>query len=112
MKASGVPEDWTEIKLGDIETNIYQSVYQNYVLGNINQKRYEELQKAWDWKPDTLELSKEPLKTKIAFVYGKDSTGQLKMIVDANNNLDFSDDDSFIPFEISPNENITIDSIA
>ena len=112
LKVSGVPEDWTEIKLGDIETNIYQSVYQNYVLGNITQKRYEELQKAWDWKPDTLELSKEPLKTKIAFVYGKDSTGQLKMIVDANNNLDFSDDDSFIPFEISPNENITIDSIA
>ncbi len=112
LKVSGVPENWTEIKYGDIETNIYQSVYQNYILGNITQKRYEELQKSWDWKPDTMELSKEPLKTKIAFAYGKDSTGQLKMIVDANNNLDFNDDDSFIPFQISPNENINIDSIA
>jgi thiol-disulfide isomerase/thioredoxin len=112
LKVSGIPEKWSEIKLGDIETDFYQSVYQDYIRGNITQKRYEELQKAWNWKPDTLELSKEPIRTKIAFVCGKDSTGQLKMIVDKNNNLDFSDDDSFNPFEWSPESNIDIDSVA
>ncbi|TAJ06885.1 TlpA family protein disulfide reductase [Marinilabiliaceae bacterium JC017] len=112
LSVVGAPEDWAEIKYGDIETNIYQTVYQNYILGNITKERYEELQKSWDWEPDTLELSKEPLKCKIAFAIGKDSTGQLRMIVDKNNNLDFSDDESFIPFNYSPSEKINKDSIA
>ncbi len=112
LSVTGAPENWTDIKFGDIETNIYQSVYQNYLVGNITQERYEELQKSWDWKPDTLELSKEPLKTKIAFAFGKDSARITNMIVDANNNLDFSDDKSFIPFNYSPREKINKDSIA
>lgn len=112
LTTTGAPEDWTEIKFGDIETNIYQTVYQNYILGNIPEERYKELQKSWDWVPDTLELSKEPLKTKIAFAIGKDSTGVTNMIVDANNNLDFSDDRSFIPYNYSPAETANKDSIA
>jgi len=111
LEVEGAPENWTDIKYGDIETNIYQSVYQNYILGNITQKRYESLQKTWDWEPDTLELSKEPLKTKIAFAYSKDSTGELKMILDANNNRDFSDDESFEPFKVSNDKNINKDSV-
>ena len=110
LSVSGVPKDWKDVKVGDIETNIYQSVYQNYLLGNITKERYEELQKSWNWKPDTLELSKETIKTKIAFVYGKDTDGITRMIVDANNNLDFSDDKSFVPYDISPSEEIN-DSI-
>lgn len=112
LSVKGAPENWTEIKFGDIETNIYQSVYQNYLLGNITKDRYEELQKSWDWEPDTLALSKEPLKTKIAFAFGKDSAGVTNMIVDANNNLDFSDDKSFIPYNFSPSEKIDKDSVA
>lgn len=112
LKVTGAPGTWTDIKYGDIETNIYQTVYQNYILGNISTERYKELQKSWDWEPDTLKLSKEPLKCKIAFAFGKDSTGVVKMIVDANNNLDFGDDESFIPFNISANESLNKDSVA
>ena len=112
LKVSGVPESWNDIKFGDIKTNMYQSVYQNHFLGNITKEKYEELQKTWDWIPDTARLSKEPLKCKIAFVFGKDSTGVVKMIVDANNNLDLSDDKIFIPVNISQNENINKDSLA
>jgi thiol-disulfide isomerase/thioredoxin len=112
LKVTGVPKDWSEIKYGDIETNIYQTVYQNYLLGNLTKERYKELQKSWDWEPDTLQLSKEPLKTKVAIAYGKDPSGVVKLIVDANNNLDFSDDKSFIPFGFSPGEKINRDSIA
>ncbi len=112
LSVKGAPDNWTEIKYGDIETNIYQAVYQNYLIGNITKEYYEELQKSWDWKPDTLQLSKEPLKTKIAFAIGKDSAGVVNMIVDANNNLDFSDDKTFIPFSFSPSENINRDSVA
>ncbi|MDP3441846.1 MAG: TlpA disulfide reductase family protein, partial [Ignavibacteria bacterium] len=110
LKVNGLPENWSGLSIGDIETDYFQSVYQNYILGKISKERYEELQKAWDWKPDTTELSKNPVQTKIAFVYGNDSTGQLRMKVDTNNNLDFSDDDSFIPFIWAPN--INIDPIA
>lgn len=112
LKVSGVPKDWSDVKFGDIETNTYQSVYQNYFLGNITKERYEELQKAWDWTPDSLNLSKEPLKCKIAIAYGKDSTGVVKMIIDANNNLDFRDDKIFRPIDLNASKNANKDSIA
>jgi peroxiredoxin len=103
LQVTGIPEEWTDAKKGDIDVNIYQTVYQNYLQGNISQERYEELQKAWDWIPDTPNLSKEPLKCKIAFAFGKDAAGETGMVVDANNNLDFSDDALFIPPESNLN---------
>ena len=113
LKVSKFPEGLTDIKHGHIETNIYQSVYQNYLLGNITKDRYEELQKSWNWIPDTLNLSKVSIKTKIAFAYGKDSEGITKIAVDANNNLDLSDDMLFSPLDMaSVAENVDKDSIA
>jgi len=113
LKISKMPEGLYEMKCGDIETNIYQSVYQNYLLGNITEEWYEELQKSWNWTPDTLSLSKTPIKTKIAFAYGKDSEGTLKIAVDANNNLDLSDDILFSPLDMASVENsVNKDSIA
>lgn len=112
LSVTGAPENWTEIKYGDIETNIYQTVYQNYLTGNITREWYDELQKTWNWKPDTLELSKEPIKTKIAFASGKDPEGGVNMIVDANNNLDLSDDKTFRPVSLSLNNDMIKDSVA
>jgi peroxiredoxin len=107
LSVTGIPEDWTEVKKGDIETNIYQTVYQNYLLGNITRERYEELQKSWNWTPDTLSLSKQFINCKIAFAFGRDTAGETKMVVDANNNLDFSDDMIFTPLEINLNDNVS-----
>lgn len=50
LKISGVPENWTETKIGDIETNVYQSTYQNHLQGNISDSTYREFQKMMDWK--------------------------------------------------------------
>ncbi|MDR0757862.1 MAG: TlpA family protein disulfide reductase [Tannerella sp.] len=100
LQVTGIPDEWTDAKKGDIDANIYQTVYQNCLQGNISQEWYEELQKAWDWIPDTLNLSKEPLKCKIAFAFGKDAAGETRMVIDANNNLDFSDDVPFTPPEV------------
>jgi peroxiredoxin len=107
LQVTGIPKDWTDAKKGDIDVNIYQTVYQNYLQGNISQEIYEELQKSWNWIPDTLNLSKEPLKCKIAFAFGKDAAGEIKMVVDANNNLDFSDDAIFTPVEIDVNKDLS-----
>ena len=101
LKVSKFPEGLTDIKYGNIETNIYQSVYQDYLLGNITEAWYEELQLSWNWEPDTLSLSRTPVKTKIAFAYGKDSEGNIKVAIDANDNLDLSDDRLAIPPEIT-----------
>ena len=100
QKISAFPEGLTEMKQGYIETNYYQSIYQDYLSGDVTKIEYEAIEKQWRLKPDTLNFSKTPIKTKIAFVYGTDSDGLLKMIVDANNNLDLSDDLSFSPYEI------------
>jgi peroxiredoxin len=111
LQVKGIPEEWTDAKKGDINVNIYQTVYQNYLQGNISQEEYEELQKTWNWIPDTLNLSKAPLKCKIAFAFGKDAAGEIRMVVDANNNLDFGDDAIFSPLEFDINGNLN-DSIA
>lgn len=97
LKVSGVPQNWTDAKVGHIQSDMEQYVYQNYHLGYISKEWYEKLQKIWDWEPDTLSLSKEPIKTRVAFAVGNDSIGNTMVVVDANNNYDFSDDE---PFEL------------
>jgi thiol-disulfide isomerase/thioredoxin len=81
------------------------------LVGNISEKRYEMLQKSWSWIPDTLNLSKDQLQCKVAFAFGKDSTGEVKMIIDTNNNLDLSDDKAFKPIVIDYTQKTNIDSI-
>jgi len=112
LKVSGAPKSWSEVKFGDIETNIYQQTYQSFLLGNISKETYEKVQLSWNWTPDTLNLSEKAIKTKIAFAVGKDSTGTEKMIVDVNNNLDLSDDKPFIPLEINLEKKNNQDSLA
>lgn len=111
LQFTGIPTNWTDVKLGDIETNVFQTIYRNYLLGNINKDLYEMVQKRWNWTPDTLNLSKEPVKCKIAFAYGKDTAGETKMVVDANNNLDLSDDLIFSPREFDLKDMSNIDSL-
>lgn len=104
----GIPKSWENIQFGEIETNPYQSVYEDYILGKISNDRYENIQKSWNWEPDTLTLSKKPLKISIAFAFVWDSIGNINMIVDANQNQDFSDDTIFTPCKISELDNDTL----
>ncbi|MFV0587833.1 TlpA family protein disulfide reductase [Bacteroides reticulotermitis] len=105
LKISKLPQGLAEIKQGSIDAYMYQSVYQDYLQGNITKEWYEQLQKSWGWIPDTLQLSKTPLKTKVAFAYGKDKDGNLKLVIDANNNLDLSDDALLTPLEMTAENN-------
>lgn len=111
LNASGAPKDWTEIKYGEIGIDYCQMVYQNYILGNITKEFYEGIQEAMNWQPDTLKLSKTPLKSAVAFTFGKDPSGKVRFIVDANNNLDFSDDESFIPYNVTSGGYLAKDSL-
>jgi len=112
LKISKFPEGLIDMKYGNIDINLRQSAYQDYFLGNITKDWYEALQKLWNWIPDTSNLSKSPVKTKIAFVYGKNSEGILKIAVDTNNNLDLSDDVLFSPLELTSLDWSKVDSLA
>jgi len=102
LKISKFPEGLTDIKYGDIISNMYQFVFQNYVLGNIPEDWYKKANyhKIWE-NLDTLTLSRTPIRTQIAFAYGKDSEGNLKIAVDVNGNLDLSDDKLFTALEMT-----------
>lgn len=112
LKVTGIPNNWTDIKQGHITTDPHLATYQDYILGDLTKESFESLNKNSNWIPDTMNLPKVPLKCKIAFAYGKDSTGAIKMVVDANNNLDFSDDKIFTPFEINSKTKTNKDSLA
>ncbi len=53
------------------------------------------MKKSWEWEPNPEELSTEPIKCYVYVVSGKDKAGLTAVIIDANNNLDFSDDEIF-----------------
>ena len=92
IKAKGVPEEWVYVRHGNIDIDIYQLVYQSFHSGKITPDFYNQITHIWDWTPDSDRLSKKPVKSTIAVVSGIDPTGQKVMIVDRNNNNDFSDD--------------------
>ncbi|MDR2586216.1 MAG: alpha-N-acetylglucosaminidase C-terminal domain-containing protein [Prevotellaceae bacterium] len=50
-----------------------------------------------DIETNGYQLSTQPMHTKIAYALGKDQVGKLKMVIDTNNNHDFSDDKIFEP---------------
>lgn len=112
LKTQGVPEEWQNVKYGDIETNIYQSVYQAYHEGKVDEETYSAMKASWDWEPKAEDFSKSPIKTKVAFAFTTDSNELVHIIVDANNNLDFSDDESFHPLELPIADELNKDSVA
>lgn len=112
LTLSGLPDGLEDIKVGHIESNIYQSAYQDYLKGDISEEWYTYIQKAWNWIPDTLNMSKEPIKTKAAFAYGKDKNGKTTIVVDCNNNLDLRDDPHIHPYNAASGQRGNIDSIA
>jgi len=95
----GIPKNWKNVKKGTICFDVYQFVYQNYSAKNISPAFYNDLQQSWKWIPDKPKLSFNPLKCYVYVATGEDDKGKIWTIIDANNNLDFGDDNAFIPVE-------------
>lgn len=109
MKTKGVPSTWKNVKNGMILIDGYQFAYQNYKAKNISNDFMDELKSSWDWKPDQKKLSSKPINCFVYVAMGEDTDGVTKVIVDSNNNLDFSDDTLVIPAE---NDFSKLDSLA
>lgn len=97
LSVKGIPKNWQNTAKGIIWLNTYQFVYQNYISGNITKEWYQHLQTSWQWKPNERKLSKKPIKCYVYAVWGTDPSGKQLVMVDTNNNLDFSDEKAFLP---------------
>ena len=113
LKVSKFPKGLTDVKYGNIISNAHQFIHQNYLLGNIPEDLFRErnFHKIWEIV-DTLALSKIPIRTQLAIAYGQDLEGNMKIAVDANGNLDLSDDGLFAALDMTSLSNSTnIDSL-
>lgn len=97
LPVKGIPESWRGVKKSMVSLGLFQMVYQNYKAGNITKEELNDLAKSWKWEPNPEELSAEPIKCYVYAVSGRDKDGLIAVILDANNNLDFSDDEVFYP---------------
>ncbi len=88
----GVPADWKEVKKGMITIDMFQEYYQDYHSGYLSTEFYERVKQKRHWPADSTHLSKTPIKCTVGVAVGTDATGQKKVVIDQNNNGDFSDD--------------------
>jgi len=101
LPVKGIPGTWRGVKKSMVPLNLKQLIYQNYKAGKISQEEFDELKKSWEWELNPEELSAEPIKCYVYVVSGTDKEGLIAVIIDANNNLDFSDDEPFYPKRIA-----------
>ncbi len=98
---TGVPDAWKQVVKSTINLNIHQLVYQNYFAGKVSKDQYMSLQKSWKWLPDSTILSSKPIKCEIYVVRGKDEFGKMAMMIDSNNDRDFSNETKFYPAAVN-----------
>lgn len=96
----GIPENWHHVIQSNIWLDPYQFVYQHFKKGNIDKGMYESLQQSWKWVPDTTQLTSTFIRCFVYAVSGRDKNGKQWVIVDTNNNLDFSDEKAFEPEQL------------
>lgn len=92
----GIPEDWGDkYYVGHVILDIEQFTYQHYLLGNITERRFIDLQNDWNWKPDTTVLSTQPIQCYLSVILKVLTDSSIIYKVDANGDLDFSDEQEF-----------------
>ena len=97
LPVEGIPESWSRITKTMVWLDAHQLVYQNYKAGNIDEAGFAGLKKSWDWEPDSTKHPDRPIKCYVYVVRGRDAMGKAAVMVDTNNNLDFSDETPFYP---------------
>jgi len=96
----GIPDSLEKIMVTAYPMDYLQHIYQSFHMGRISKKKYKKLM---SWQPDLGQLTKEFLNVYVPIVAGFDKNGNKVVIVDQNNNMDVSDDKSFLlppPYKI------------
>lgn len=95
MPIKGIPLNWSNVNKAMIWLNGYQLMYQNYLARNISANAYKSFHTQWPF--DERELSKKDIKCFVYVIWGINNKGNCAVMVDTNNNLDFSDEKEFYP---------------
>lgn len=92
----GIPTDWKKAQYGKITFDLFQSTYQEFLAGNIDSSKFEDLKIGWGFEIDDQFFSPNPLLNIIYVAWGQDKSGQWKYRIDLNHNYDMSDDEEHI----------------
>lgn len=90
----GISVNLTEKVLRTANTVAGQVSYESFLRGDMDKATWEKLKRD-RIGPDTIYLSRTPLRQQINTLVGTNKAGQRVVIVDANNNQDFGDDRVF-----------------
>ena len=93
----GIPKEWKSVVKSNIWLDSYQLLYQNYHEGKVDSATFQQLVKSWEWTPDENRLSKLPIRCDVYVVRGMDKSGKIAVMIDTNNDRDFSDEKPFYP---------------
>lgn len=98
LPVRGIPKNWTNRVKSRLDLNSQQFFYQNYRAGKVDSVWYKGLKEYWKWTAGENELSEKPIKCYVYAVRGFDAqAGKWAVLVDTNNNLDFSDETAIYP---------------
>ncbi|XWW46245.1 TlpA family protein disulfide reductase [Fibrella sp. USSR17] len=94
----GKPTNWSRLTQTMVWLDAHQLVYQNVKAGKVALADYQFLQREWKWTPDTTQLSATPIKCFVYIIKGFDeSQGKWAVLMDTNNDLDFSNETPVYP---------------
>jgi peroxiredoxin len=96
-RLTGVPTNWTARTISNVWLEPRQLLYQQRILGNVDSILYQKLQRSWNWTPDKSRLSQVPIRSEVYVASGINKFGKASVIIDTDNDLDFSDEVQFYP---------------
>lgn len=103
LSVKGIPKSWTNVEKAMARLNTGQLIYQNLMRGTVSQSLYAGYEQTNKVAVDDAHFSKQPIKCFVYLLKGFDqSKGKWLVMVDTNNNLDFSDETPFEAETIKP----------
>ncbi|AUD02288.1 TlpA family protein disulfide reductase [Spirosoma pollinicola] len=103
LPVKGIPATWTNVQKGMGRLNTWQLIYQNTQAGKVPRTWYEGYLQNRQLSLDETRFSRQPIKCYVYLLKGFDQKrGKWVVMVDTNNNLDFSDETPFEPEPIKP----------
>ncbi len=97
LKVNGLPDYWSEIRKQRIEFDSKQFAYQNYKAGKIDEQFFNRLIREWNIDLSKRKYSDQPIRCFAYLIMGKTRDGDIRYMVDTNNDLDFSDEVEQVP---------------
>lgn len=110
VEVSGLPEHWSETMKQKLAFDSNQLAYQDYKAGKITEEHFNTLIEQWDIDLSVREYSDQPIQCFAYLIMGKNKDGEVRYMIDTDNDLDFSDEEEKIPvlFDSSKRHHIPV----